>query len=217
MLRTFHFCLPILWLIFSFPVKAGVIERDWKVAGDGLLTFDDVNQREWLDLSETLLEQLPGTTLEDKYQSVVAETNAGGLFEGFTVPKSDDAFALAESSGIDISTFDYETNQIATRALMNLLGPTLVHTPDIMLSFGFLEAFSTFPPNRGMREAVIIFLDKPTPFNAGTARFLIGGDDSMSTSTLGVMLYRVAIPEPTSLILLAIAAGTVAGAFRSFY
>ena len=26
----------------------GVISRDWKTPGDGLLTYDDVNKREWL-------------------------------------------------------------------------------------------------------------------------------------------------------------------------
>ena len=30
--------------------SAAVFERDWKTPGDGLLTYDDVNRREWLDL-----------------------------------------------------------------------------------------------------------------------------------------------------------------------
>jgi len=217
MSQTSLYCLPVVWFTFFCSAQGGVIERDWKIAGDGLLTYDDVNQREWLDLSETILDQFPGATLEDRYQSVVAETNAGGMFEGFAAAEANDVFALAESAGIDTSSFDYETNQAATRSLMNLLGPTLVFSPDIMLSFGYLEAFSTLPPNRGMREAVIIFLDTPTPFNSGTARFLIGGDDSMSLSTLGVMLYRNAVPEPASWMLLAIGAAAVASTLRSFY
>lgn len=32
---------------------ATVLERDWKNRGDGLLVFDDVNNREWLDLTVT--------------------------------------------------------------------------------------------------------------------------------------------------------------------
>ena len=31
--------------------QAAVFERDWLAPGDGLLTYDDVNKREWLDLS----------------------------------------------------------------------------------------------------------------------------------------------------------------------
>ena len=35
--------------------SAEVFERDWKTPGDGLLTYDDVNRQEWLDLTETQL------------------------------------------------------------------------------------------------------------------------------------------------------------------
>ena len=97
-----------------------VIERDWKVAGDGLLTFDDVNRREWLDLSESLLEQFPGTTLRDRYLRVVLELNQGGMFEGFTVADSDEVIDLAQSAGIDTSIFrnilNFESNIILIRA-----------------------------------------------------------------------------------------------------
>jgi hypothetical protein len=39
--------------VAATQAEAAVFERDWKAPGDGLLTYDDVNQRVWLDLSET--------------------------------------------------------------------------------------------------------------------------------------------------------------------
>jgi len=78
---------PVLFVLvfFSSHTCAGVLERDWQTPGDGLLTFDDVSQREWLDLSQTIMDLFPGSTLEEKFQSVVAETAPGGMFADFTV------------------------------------------------------------------------------------------------------------------------------------
>jgi hypothetical protein len=85
-----------VFVVFLCPaLQAAVFERDWKTPGDGLLTFDDVNKREWLDLSESLLYQFPGDTLEARYKSVVVQTLPGGLFENFTIAKSSDVIALA--------------------------------------------------------------------------------------------------------------------------
>jgi len=77
------------------------MQRDWKNPGDGLLTYDDANQREWLDLSQTLLtSQFPGADREAKYLYVVGQTGTGGLFDGFSVARSPDVIALAQSAGI---------------------------------------------------------------------------------------------------------------------
>ncbi len=40
-------------LLIASPVGAAVFSRDLYESGDGLLTYDDVNQREWLDFSVT--------------------------------------------------------------------------------------------------------------------------------------------------------------------
>jgi hypothetical protein len=37
--------------------RSEVISRGWKTPRDGLLTYDDVNRREWLDLTESVLSQ----------------------------------------------------------------------------------------------------------------------------------------------------------------
>jgi hypothetical protein len=106
-------------------LKAAVISRDWKAPGDGLLTYDDANQREWLDFSQTYLsDQFPGVYREEKYQYVAGQIAAGGLFEGFIIAKSNDVLLLAQSAGIETSTLDYSVNALPAAALGQLLGYT---------------------------------------------------------------------------------------------
>jgi hypothetical protein len=76
---------------------AAIFQRDWKAPGDGLLTYDDVNQRVWLDVTESQLSKFP----EPRLDNALAELAPGGMFNGFTFAKRNDVFALAQSAGID--------------------------------------------------------------------------------------------------------------------
>jgi hypothetical protein len=98
--------------------KAAVFERDWKTPGDGLLTYDDVSQREWLDLPVSLLDQFPGMTIEDRYQSAILEIAPGGLFDGFAVANRTDIVSLATSAGIDTTTTSFTMNGSAVSELI---------------------------------------------------------------------------------------------------
>ncbi len=106
----------------SGSALAAVTPRDWKTPGDGLLTYDDVNQREWLDLTETQLFKFPGNSLEEQYQAVIAKTAGGGVFEEFTPAASEQVFGLAESAGLDVTTLDFAVNEAAADNLIELLG-----------------------------------------------------------------------------------------------
>lgn len=201
LLRCFYVML-FSGIFFCATVGAAVFERDWQTPGDGLLTFDDVNQREWLDLSETILDQFLGATLEDKYQSVVAETASGGMFEDFTVAKGNDAEALALSAGIDITTGDFATNEIVTRNIIDLLGVTLVVTSERFASFGAVdETQNVFQRSRQV-AANFSISDRSSSGFISTAGFSIDliGELANITNT-GAMLYRKAIPEPGSIVL----------------
>jgi hypothetical protein len=163
---------------------AEVFERDWRVGGDGLLTYDDVNRREWLDVPVSLLSQFP----EPHYENAVAELVPGGLFDGFTLAVRADVVALAESAGIDTTTTVVAINGAPTRKLIDLLGPTLgsfrIHA--------FLADFSPF------ELPVVSIFD----VQSNTAGLRIGGtDDFLRFSNSGLMLYRQAIPEPSALLL----------------
>ena len=82
--------------VLAAPVRAEVFERDLVPgSGDGLLTFDDVSQREWLDVTETFTREFPGG-----FGGVTGELGAGGRFEGFTLADREDVIELALSAGL---------------------------------------------------------------------------------------------------------------------
>jgi len=56
-----------------------------------LLTYDDVNQKEWLDLTETT---------DFTLQELTNALSPGGPFSGFSIATSNEVYALAESAGV---------------------------------------------------------------------------------------------------------------------
>jgi hypothetical protein len=190
--------LPLLAVVASLVsqgLHAAVISRDWKTPGDGLLTYDDVNQREWLDLPTTLLSQFPGVGREGKFQYVVAETGIGGLFAGFAVATRVDVSALAVSAGIDVTTLDdFNGNSGPATALAQLLGFTHPSSPDALHSVGLLNEID--PPPFAGRVGAHVLVDADSGPN-GQAGVIFGADDDLLSSPLpGVWLYR-AVPEMT--------------------
>jgi len=191
------------------PALAAVFERDWKTPGDGLLTYDDVNQREWLDLSQTLLEQFPGSDLESQFQAATAELGQGGRFEGFAVALRSDVMTLAQSAGVDISSDDFTTNHEAVDQLIDLMAPTLVIADRARFSAGFLDEFVNVGNGIMARSISVFSVQQPRPFDNGDAslKFTTVGD-LVGPSTVGVTLYRP-IPEPSSLPLALIHLGAL--------
>jgi hypothetical protein len=195
------FCLTLSVLLTCAPLRAAVFERDWKTEGDGLLTYDDVNRREWLDLSQTILsDQFPGedpspfVTRENRYQYVVSQTVPGGLFDGFSVAKSLDVIAFAESAGIDTSTLDENTNAAAALSLGELLGFTLEAPNGNKIAIGLLDEMVTHRFDTLRLGAGIYSVS----FQAGVSMGM--GHYDLSTPP-GVMLYWV-VPEPSTAALI---------------
>lgn len=190
MKRFSIFCL--LALIISVPrtAHAAVFERDWQTPGDGLLTYDDVNQREWLDLTETQLFKYPGITLEDRFQDVLSETMPGGQFAGFIAASNpSDVRLLGESAGIDTSTLANPMNQVPATNLIDLLGITVAgNYPE---SLGMLNGIDGRTGERGNMRVLS---------DSQNAGMLFGlGLDSLA----GVWLYRQ-VPEPSAYVLLGV-------------
>ena len=73
-------------------LNAAVLERDFLAPGDGLLTYDDVNHREWLDLTETL-----DWSLTELHQAVAPH----GPLQGFSIATVEDLTGLATSAGVE--------------------------------------------------------------------------------------------------------------------
>ncbi|MEQ8211673.1 MAG: PEP-CTERM sorting domain-containing protein [Lacipirellulaceae bacterium] len=78
--------------IFSAPTHAALVERDFLVPGDGLLIYDTVNRREWLDLAVTERVDLTG---------LAAALAPGAPLEGFTVATLADVSLIANSAGVN--------------------------------------------------------------------------------------------------------------------
>ena len=197
-------CLPATFLVVTLmisarTVRAAVFERDWKTAGDGLLTYDDANQREWLDVMETT----DVTTLPNPlYDSVVTELGPGGRFAGFAVATGDDVRALAQSAGIDITTHAADINGTATRELIDFLGETFETGGGLTLyAMGLVDELSPPPPSACPCQKTATFIWNPhgTPSSAGLS--IGAGFDFSRRPFIGVMLYREAIPEPSTLML----------------
>jgi len=175
--------------------QAAVFERDLvSGSGDGLLTYDDVNQREWLDLTESILENFDAVNVgfEGAYQNVIAETMPGGVFAGFMSASGDDVIALAQSAGIDTSTRDFATNEIATRELVGLLGPTATPKLNTALTTGLIAEINS---------ANNLRIPANISFGSSGAGLTLPSNYPGDGGPLGVYIYRNAIPEPTSLAL----------------
>jgi hypothetical protein len=176
--------------------QGAVFSRDWKTPGDGLLTYDDVNQREWLDLSQTILSsQFPGATRDERYDYVVAETAAGGAFAGFNVAKAADVIALAQSAGIDTSTQNYANNYSATYDLGDLVSLTIPPNPNGNAnrhSVGLLD--ETGPPPFDRRVGALVRIS----FTNQAGLLITDNNDLLFLPPPGVFLIRT-VPEPSGL------------------
>jgi hypothetical protein len=194
-MKRFLSYVTCVLLLSGSNAPGAVFERDWKTAGDGLLTYDDVNQREWLDVPLTLLSQYSGTT-EDRFQAVIAQTAPGGLYEGFASATTVDVIAFAESAGVNSTTLDFASNCGPTSSVLKLLGITFV-SRDREYSMGLLDELPANPDYPGDR-GVAIFMNDPEAELAGLRVAPASADDLIRSARVGVTLFR-SVPEPLTL------------------
>lgn len=67
--------------------QAAMVHTDWKAEGDSLASLHEETGKEWLKTTETL-----GMSIE----AVLAETNEGGAYEGWRLPRADEIVTLWE-------------------------------------------------------------------------------------------------------------------------
>lgn len=104
----------LLLLVFACPTGAGVVSRDLFEPGDGLLTYDDVNQREWLDFS--VARGVPAADLSH----VLGES---GVLHGFRIATLTDIWDLfAPGSGAGFGSPYLNPNARYTTNSIELLG-----------------------------------------------------------------------------------------------
>jgi hypothetical protein len=195
------FCL---FALFSQSAHALLIERDLYASGDGLLTYDEATDLEWLDLSQTA-----GWS----YDSLTGEFGAGGTFEGWRFGTYDEWIAMIGAGGLvpdPIPSSPSTALNTATDA-NNLLA--LLGAPDYTEGAIINQSFATLGTTRGEFFG---------PSDPRADNLLIGyigniaglvhvtdNSNDVSTSYLnnsGNYLVRAAVgvPEPASALLLGI-------------
>lgn len=108
-------------LAVSGFANAGLVERNFQTAGDGLLTYDDVTGYEWLDLS---------LNIGRNYNSVAADLQTGGAYEGFRYATRSEYETLWAGTSYDhvnwySATYAGDVDEVQRAALIGeLLGYT---------------------------------------------------------------------------------------------
>jgi len=91
-MRTALLPLAIFFsLLVTLQLNAAIVERDFLVPGDGLLIYDDENQREWLDLTYTLDADLA---------TIQTQMEPGELLDGFKFATLNDVESFSLSAEV---------------------------------------------------------------------------------------------------------------------
>lgn len=201
----------MLVLLIQVPVAAAVYERDLLSPGDGLLTYDHVSQREWLDLPET-----SGLDLGVINDAV----KPGGPWAGFRFATAEDVEQLAISAGVQPSPaprLDSVVSGAEARKLIRLLGDIIFGEGDLLgeynialgqVALGFEGGVPIFDDTNFYvvslgKERTPGSIDSPLFASIGGAYLISGpfnvppGVPSLGRGTMGPFwLYRLTIPEP---------------------
>lgn len=92
-----YFAATVLVTVFSVPMiaNAALVEVDWQITGDYLITRDTISGLDWLDLTET-------NNMSRNY--VLTQLGSGGQFDGWRYASSAETVALWANFGVDLST-----------------------------------------------------------------------------------------------------------------
>lgn len=208
-----HFLTLLVCFVTISSVHAGVLEMDLAAPGDGLLTYDTINKRTWLDLPET-----GGLELSE----VLEQMEPGGRLAGFQFAMLEDVTALAASAQVGWTnpTLPGVQSDAAGR-LIDLVDWTIHYTGGIvgnlkmsvgLITQGFLNGEPQFDGTTfcinvtyqgedllpGQINTPIFYNPKPHGgvYVSGPVSFIMNPS---------FWLYRT-VPEPSSVLLLGIAA-----------
>ena len=213
--------LGIIIAAAGVNTSAAIVPQDWHTSGDGLLTYDTTNHREWLDLTQT--DVLPFATVQ---QSLAP----GESLSGFHIANVDDVHALVTSAGyVGVQQSDQQYFSIATQLIDDLgecysiVTETQTYDPPgydhtlppadtltTRYSIGWVltdspsNTFASFSiyAMESDTTAVVRFGNTRSSY-AGTDTQIVLGENLAQYG--GVWLYRDApVPEPTTLTLLAL-------------
>lgn len=99
----------------SGSVNMALLEKDWRTAGDKLLTLDDTTGLEWLDLTQT--DAL-------SFNDVSAQLGPGGNFESFRFATLSEVNAFLAAFGLPPTSGSDPSLNAAVTQFQNLVGLT---------------------------------------------------------------------------------------------
>lgn len=205
----------LLLLVSASSAPAAIISRDWKAPGDGLLTYDDVNRREWLDVSESSIARFSTSNVTDvAIADAKLQLLPGGVFEGFTLATRVDVEQLIASAGIDVSSASSSRDSAdEMRNLLNLMRSqqTPIEPSGSGQIIGVIDE-QVIPANEFQNTNVAASIGVTTGSFPAQFGFGNSGDSyrvrGVQTGTK-MMLYRAAVPEPSTMIVVEILVGVL--------
>ena len=219
---------PVAALLLAFlptlPLHAAVVEHDFLAPGDGLLTYDDINQREWLDLPYVFTsldniksKMVPGEFLEDFKFATEEDVRNLNLSAGPSEYHESGVDDLIDSLGFIVratggvlGTLEFTLGQVAV-GFDN--GQPIFDDTNVVLQNigGGLQPGNCNNPlycNEPGRDFIVANAADYEGVAGGLPNNVFAG--YLSTNDTGPFwLYRTAVPEPTSIALLTL--GVIAG------
>jgi hypothetical protein len=191
-------------LIVCSCANATIINSDFILPGDGLVTTDSITGNQWLD---------PSIFAGMTYDQTEARLGTLAAFQGFHIATFDELTELMIDAGWQYFFYDesvgnsgHNTGMVGTRSFQNL-SPMTPARLDFMRSIGVLRAYPTGVDytavgyiagvNRDYGFAQLRYLDYgPTETNSYIREF--GGAEYDGYPNLGAFIVRT-VPEPESL------------------
>jgi len=183
---------PTLWVLLIgivgllpyAPANAAFLERDWKSAGDKLITLDTNTGLEWLDVAES-------TNYSFNY--VNSQFGVGGDFEGFRYATTSEVKEFITNAGWPVfgSTIFSPEAYEPLSLVQSLVGVTQD------LGYMRITTGATADLNFGVRDGVSVYVS--TTDQQGLTVLGGGWDDSVADPLVGSWLVREAIREPRDL------------------
>lgn len=176
--------------------EADVVERDRKESGDALLTFDDVNRREWLDLTETLCQRGTQRFVCEpivSFEDVLTELDVEGRCAGFSVASVEDVYGLAASAGINATGSEWSVENVEpVTQLQSLVGVT----DDGSWGAIWSEGIAWWNDSDSFKRVWLVVSKLPPHDRAGFSdsgdAFTLDDGNTERTPVTGVWLFRPA-------------------------
>lgn len=118
--------------------NAALVEQDWKISGDKLITYDTATGLEWLDLTQSV---------NRTYNDVASQFSLAGDYQGFRFATYTEVTGIVHGLGITISgSFLNRGEQQKVADLLSLVGvtrtvPNFENSGDLWQSFAFHKSY----------------------------------------------------------------------------